>query len=190
MKILILEGIATSGKTTVKNKLMNFFKKNLVVEEDKTLMPILNNTNLNVSIGHLKKILKKALSFKKKDVLIFDRLYFTHIFRTGSSLKDFREIESLLLCNEVFLAFLKINKTKISKRIFNAMKNERANTGWVEYVKSKGNKKQIISYYQSQQALLLDLLNKSRIDYKIYNTSKLDSDSITRKILKEVGFTN
>lgn len=188
MKILILEGIATSGKTTIKDKLVDFFKKKklkyLIIEEKETLMPILNNTKVRVSINHLKRILKKVLP-KKKDVIIFDRLYFTHIFRTKSTIKDFEEIESLFSKNNTFLAFLKIDKKKIPERIFNAMRNDRSKM-WADYVRSKGNNKQIIQYYQSQQDLLLKLLKKSRINYKIYNTSKLNQDLIKEKILKEL----
>lgn len=192
MKILILEGIATSGKTTIKNKLVNFFKKRglnyLVIEEDKTLMPILNNTDADISINHLNKILKKVLFPKKEVIIIFDRLYFTHIFRTKSSLKDFKEIESLLSKKNAFLSFLKIDKKKISERIFNALKNERAKTLWVDYIKKKGTNAEIINYYQRQQDLLLDLLKKTKIKNKTYNTTDLNFDLIAKKILKEIGF--
>ena len=192
MKILILEGIATSGKTTVKNKLVNFFKKRglnyLVIEEDKTLMPILNNTDADISINHLNKILKKVLFPKKEVIIIFDRLYFTHIFRTKSSLKDFKEIESLLSKKNAFVAFFKIDKKKISERIFNALKNERAKTLWVGYIKKKGTNAEVINYYQRQQDLLLDLLKKTKIKNKTYNTTDLNFDLIAKKILKEIGF--
>jgi len=192
MKILILEGIATSGKTTIKNKLVDSFKKRglnyLVIEEDKTLMPILNNTSADVSINHLSKILKNVLFLKKKDIIIFDRLYFTHIFRTESNLKDFKKIESLLSKKNAFLVFLKIDKKKISERIFNALKNERAKTSWVNYIKKKGTNIEIINYYQKQQDMLLDLLKKTKIKNKTYNTTNLNFDLITKNILKNLGF--
>ena len=47
MKIIILEGIATSGKTTIKNNLVNAFIKKGVsfssIEEEETLMSIRDN---------------------------------------------------------------------------------------------------------------------------------------------------
>jgi thymidylate kinase len=194
MKLLILEGIATSGKTTVKNNLINFFKKEklkyLVIEEDETLMPILNNTEAKVSIDYLKKILKKVLSARKEDIIIFDRLYFTHIFRTESSLKDFKVIEALLPKKDTFLAFLEINKEKISERIFNALKNERAKTKWVNYIKKKGTNAEITNYYQKQQDLLSNFLKETKIENKTYNTTNLNFDLITKNILKEMGFMN
>jgi len=190
MKILILEGIATSGKTTIKNKLVNVLKKRglnySVVEEDKTLMPILSNTDTDISINHLSRILKKVLSSKNKDIIIFDRLFFTHIFRTKSSLKNFKEIEYLLSRENTFLAFFKIDKKKISERIFNALKNERAETPWVDYIKKKGTNKEIVNYYQKQQDLLLDLLKKTKVRNKVYNTTNLDFELTSRKILKEL----
>jgi tRNA uridine 5-carbamoylmethylation protein Kti12 len=64
MKILILEGIATSGKTTVKNNLLKAFVKKGVsfsaVEEDETLMPIRNNQDLVTSIKLLKEVVERV----------------------------------------------------------------------------------------------------------------------------------
>lgn len=188
MKILILEGIATSGKTTIKKELEKYFKKKklnyFVIGEDETLMPFLHNTNKKIAIAHLKKIIKKVLT-QKKDILIFDRLYFTHIFRTKSSIKDFESIENLLKKTSL-LIFLKIDKKKIEKRIFNAMQQRPPK--WADYVHKKGNKKEIINYYTLQQELLLKLLKKSSIKHIIYNTSKQSYKDIIKDIINKLNF--
>ncbi len=185
MKILILEGIATSGKTTIKNELEKYFSKKglnyLVVEEDETLMPILHNTDKKISIAHLKKVIKKALA-QKKDVLIFDRLYFTHIFRTKSSIHDFKSVENLLKKSSL-LIFLKIDKKRIEKRIFDAIKKR---PKWADYVHKKGNKKDIINYYTNQQELLLKLLKKSSIKHLIYNSTEQNPKNITKDIIDKL----
>jgi|TARA_B100001971_G_C18095904_1_gene486077 thymidylate kinase len=185
MKILILEGIATSGKTTIKNKLEKYFDKKdlkyLVVEEDETLMPILHNTTKRLAIAHLKKVIEKALA-QKKDILIFDRLYFTHIFRTKSSINDFKKIENLLKRSSL-LIFLKIDKKKIGKRISDTM-NKRPK--WADYVCKKGNKKDIIKYYATQQELLLKLLKKSSVKHAIYNSTKNNFKNITKDIINKL----
>lgn len=185
MKILILEGIATSGKTTIKNKLEKYFDKKglnyLVIEEDETLMPILHNINKKIGIAHLKKVIKKALA-QKKDILIFDRLYFTHIFRTKSSINDFKSIENLLKKSSL-LIFLKIDKRKIGKRIFDAMIQR---PKWADYVRKKGNKKEIVNYYTKQQELLLKLLKKSSIKHIIYDTTELNFNDITKGIINKL----
>jgi thymidylate kinase len=186
MRILILEGIATSGKTTLKNKLKKYFDKRglscLVVEEDETLMPILNNTSKKIGIIHLKKIIKKALT-QKKDIFIFDRLYFTHIFRTKSSINDFKRIENLLKKSGL-LIFLKIDKKKIGKRIFDTMKQR---PKWAVYVRKKGTKKEIIDYYTNQQELLLKLLKKSSLKHIVYNVTEKNFDDIAKDIINKLN---
>jgi len=188
MVILILEGIATSGKTAVKDELGKALKekglKLSVIGEEETLMPILDNAEKGVSIDHLKKIINAALeSAKRKDVLIFDRLFFTHVFRTQSDIKDFEEIEKMFKGN-VLLAFLKIDENKISQRISSAMKHRPKE--WGDYVKKKGTMVEIFQYYKHQQRLLLDLLKKTSIPHRVYNSTNMDFKGIKNKILKAV----
>ena len=64
-----------------------------VIEEEETLMSIRDNQNKETSIKLL------------KEIIIFDRLYFTHIFRTKSSIEDFKELENLVK-DKAFLAFI------------------------------------------------------------------------------------
>lgn len=109
MKSIILEGIATSGKTSVKNLLCKILtEQNInfsIFEESQTLMPVLNNSDKNTSLDFLKTVISQALTLQK-DLIIFDRLFFSHIFRTKSSMADYRDIEKLF-DHQCFLAFLK-----------------------------------------------------------------------------------
>jgi thymidylate kinase len=95
MKIIILEGIATSGKTSIIKYISEFFGQNnysfTVIGEDKTIIPILHNQDKQVSIDLLKLVINQAL-VEDKEFIIFDRLFFTHIFRTNSDYSEFREI--------------------------------------------------------------------------------------------------
>ena len=185
MKIIILEGIATSGKTTIKKLLENYLKtKNSnykIIEEDETLMPIHKNTNKQIAINHLNKILKKYIN-QKVDYLVFDRFYFTHIHRTNATLKDFEKIESELLKNNTQIIYLKINNNKIKERIFNAMIHRPKD--WGNYVKSLGNKEKIINYYTTQKTNQIKILKQTKIKNKIYNTTNLDFEKITKQIIK------
>lgn len=184
IKIIILEGIATSGKTTIKDLLIAYFKNKSysysIVEEDEILMPFLHNTNQEVAKNHLKEIIEKYFS-QNKDFLIFDRLYFTHIHRTNYDIREFKDIEDLVKDKDCLLVFLKIYEKLIPERIFNAMKH-RSNS-WGDYVRSKGNKEEIIKYYTSQQRKLLKYLEESSINSKIIDTTKMDFDEITNQIL-------
>ncbi|KKP68813.1 MAG: hypothetical protein UR66_C0003G0078 [Candidatus Moranbacteria bacterium GW2011_GWE1_35_17] len=184
MKIIILEGIATSGKTSVKNKLIeNLNKKGLsfsIIEEDETLLPILDNKDKQISVDLLREIIIKKLK-EEKDFIIFDRLFFTHIFRTNSSIKDFEEIENLLKNNSL-LIFLKIDELKIPERI-NTARNHR-DKEWNDYVDKKGTNKEIYQYYIKQQRLLLNLLDETSLKYKIFDTTQMDFENIANEILK------
>ena len=133
-------------------------------------------------MGAVKKVIKKALA-QKRDILIFDRLYFTHIFRTKSSIGDFRIIENLLGKLSLLIS-LKIDKEKIGERIYNTMKQR---PKWANYVCKKGNKKDIINYYTNQQILLLRLLKESSIKSVVYNTTEQNFEEIEQKIIGKLG---
>lgn len=185
MNIIQLEGIATSGKTSVKNKLADaFVEKGVnfsIIEEDETLMPILHNTDKQVSIDLLKKVIDNALK-AKKDFIIFDRLFFTHIFRTKSSVEDFREIENLIK-DQSFLVFLKIDEANIPERV--AYARQHRDKSWDEYVSKKGSDEEIYQYYINQQRLLLDLLKHTSLKYKIYDTTDMEFKNVANEILKD-----
>ena len=186
MKIIILEGIATSGKTSVMKKLTEVLaQKGLyftVIGEEETLMPILNNTDKQVSINFLKNVIDRALK-EIKDVIVFDRLYFTHIFKTNSTLSDFKEIEDMLK-DLSLLVLLKIDDTKIPERIEYARKHREER--WNEFVSKKGSNEEIYQYYLNQQRILLDLLSETTLKNKVYDTTSLDFDSVVNDILESV----
>ncbi|MCC7432974.1 hypothetical protein IT412_05640 [Candidatus Peregrinibacteria bacterium] len=183
MKSIILEGIATSGKTSVKNLLSKTLtEQNInfsIFEESQTLMPVLNNSDKNTSLDFLKTVINQALSLQK-DLIIFDRLFFSHIFRTKSTMSDYRDIEKLF-DHQCFLAFLKIDETEIPQRIAKA----RIHRGqeWDNYVGKKGDIKQVNEYYIGQQKQLLDLVNQTTLTSKIYDTTTLDFEKIAQDIL-------
>ncbi|EKE10966.1 MAG: hypothetical protein ACD_15C00165G0003 [uncultured bacterium] len=184
MKIIIVEGIATSGKTSVKNKIMEALtdsgKSFSVVEEENSLMPILHNTDGCVAINWLRKIINEALE-KENDFIIFDRLFFTHIFRTNSAMEDFREIENMVV-GQALLVFLAIDEEEIPRRIAQACKHR--GEEWSEYVSKKGSETEIYQYYIEQQRKLFELLKQTSLEYKIYNTTNNDFDEIAKNILE------
>lgn len=183
MKIIILEGIATSGKTTIKNKLAKIFQEKgfdfSIVEEDETLMPIIDNFDRQISINLMKKVIGDALN-SGKQIIVFDRLFFTHIFRTNSAISDFKEIEDMLKVNSL-LVFLKIAEEKIPERIANARKHR--DQAWNEYVSKKGSEEEINGYYINQQKMLLDVLKKTSLKFRIYDTSEMNFDKISQDIV-------
>jgi hypothetical protein len=185
MKIIILEGITTSGKTSVRNELENIFKSRnldyLFIDENETLMPILHNTDLKVSVDYLNNIIDKYISLNKQ-VLIFDRLYLTHIWRVKSGLIPFQESANKLITHNTTICFLKIPETKIPDRIKVAISHREES--WIKYVKSKGNtEKDIFDYYTNQQKDLLYLLDSVSINHRVFDTGDMDFKRITQEII-------
>lgn len=184
MKIIILEGIATSGKTSLINELEKFLSvkgfKYSTVTEEKTLMPILENEDREVSIEFLEKIIEKNMK-KGGDFIIFDRLFFTHIFRTGSTLNNFLRIEKMLE-RDSLLVFLRVDEGKISERIERARK-ERGKE-WDEYIDKKGSDQDIFRYYKEQQKFLADLVAKTGLEKKIFNTSEKTTNEIATELIQ------
>lgn len=182
--IIILEGIATSGKTTIANLLEKKFKleglKPLIVDEETTLMKIHLNTDKEIALNYLNQVLEKLFE-KEYDVFIFDRLYFTHIFRTNSQIEDFKEIEDKLKEFDTKLIYLKINEKEIKPRILRAIENERAQTSWVDYVYSR-NGGNFEEYYVNQQRKVLKLLEKCQIKTQIVNVTKGEYENYIKEI--------
>jgi thymidylate kinase len=183
MKLIILEGIATSGKTTIRNKLSEELLKEgkacLVVGEDETLMPMLNNKDEKVGINFLKVLLNRIIN-KKFDFIIFDRLLFTHVLMTSSSLDKFKEIEDMIR-KEALIIFLQVDELRIPERI--KMTKEYRDKEWSEHLNKKGNEEKINSHYINQQRKLLNLLDKTSLEYKVYDTSDMKFDDVVKDIL-------
>ncbi|MFN7160539.1 MAG: hypothetical protein ACK4NC_02925 [Candidatus Gracilibacteria bacterium] len=188
MKILILEGIPTSGKTTVCNKIQELLQKYgktfLAVDEEETMWKLGNNTDKKVSIKFLKEILEKAMS-KPHDVVIFDRLHFSQVFRTNGSVVDFKEIEDLI-SDKAFIAFFKISEESIPTRITNAM--EHRPKEWTIHVKKKESMEEIIHYYTTQQKLLEGLLLETTLRNETYSTDTMNFENIAEKIFKKMVY--
>jgi thymidylate kinase len=91
MKIIILEGIATSGKTSIIKYISEFFGQNnysfTVIGEDKTLMPILHNQDKQVSIDLLKLVINQALVEDKEFIKKTEN---PALLRAGMNVQIFR----------------------------------------------------------------------------------------------------
>jgi thymidylate kinase len=184
MKIIILEGIATSGKTSVRKELEILFNKKSIkyvfVDEEETLMPVLNNKYSEIAEKHILSVLQKSLSLEV-DLIIFDRLYLTHLWRTNSSPEIFKESENILINNNTVICFLQIPEEVISERIKLALSHR--DDKWGEYVQGKGQTfEDVVSYYRNQQKDLLKILNNIKIKNHIFSTQDMNFEKIAQEI--------
>lgn len=181
MKVIIFEGIATSGKTTLEKLLKEGFRNVEIISETKTLMELIDNRDPEVALDHLQKILNE---FKKKkvDILIIDRFHLTHAFRTANDLNFFNGIDEQLTAYDTLLVLLTVAEDKIQERIEETARIR--DGGW-----SKGKRGTIeekVKYYTNQQLRLKYLFDESRLNKMMIDTTEKGWRGYVWEIVREV----
>ena len=116
-RIIIFEGIASSGKTTLEKMLQEKIKGSMLITEGKTLIPIFEEEDPPLAAKHLLGVLSE-IENEEAETVIIDRLHLTQAFRTHSSLTEFQAIEERLLhTSRPFLMLLSIQDEAILDRI-------------------------------------------------------------------------
>jgi thymidylate kinase len=185
MRLLILEGIATSGKSTVIGSITEKMQGLTVriAGEPETHIPIMKQTDES-HIEFFEKLIERLIS-GKPDLIIFDRLYLTQAFRAGISLKQYSNLENTLASLDTLTVFLKVDEDAIAQRIAKAA--EHRDPSWGEYIKTKGDDIDgIAGYYITQQRNQMKLLKTSSLPYIVCNTSNHNYSEVTRQILKKL----
>jgi ADP-ribose pyrophosphatase YjhB (NUDIX family) len=182
MQILLVEGIPTSGKTTISQKIAKLLEnhKIQIIDENITWMPLIDNTKPQIALDFLQT---KIAEFENLDTdfLIIDRLHLTHIFKTKPDLEFFVSIENWLVERVAKLVLLNIREDQISKRIEQSFGHR--DTSWQEYVSKKGTAGEITTYYQNQQEILLQTANVSKLNHFKIDRTNSDFDRIATEIV-------
>lgn len=182
--IVIFEGIATSGKTTLQKLLLEKLtleNKIKIISENMTLMPLIENKSQKVALNHLRKILLK-LGSNKNNIFITDRFHFTHIFRTKSNIKYFKKFEKDLQNGfKVLIVLLYINEGSIKKNIENSLDIRKT---WAKG--KKGTIAEKVIYYKDQQRKLLRIAKESTLPVLKIDTTKKNWNKYILKIIKKI----
>lgn len=184
-KLIIFEGIASSGKTTLIKEMKNKLDENFSVEvvgEDETLMPFIDNKSKEVALEFIKKFLDSRIKNLKASVIIIDRLHLTHAFRTKSSITYFRNVEDYLLKHyQTYVILLKIAENKIQSRIEHAnfIRGERWEKG------KAGTMEEKIDYYKTQQGYLLEISKESQLKLMQIDTTSMNWVEIADSIIND-----
>ena len=136
MKVLVFEGIATSGKSTIIHSLsvhLSTSVKAVVYEESDTHIPIMDQLN-GLHLDFFEDLINKAVD-QNPDVIIFDRLYLTQAFRARADLRDYADTEDLLLEYSTTTIFLKVDEASLVDRIQKAVKHR--DPRWADYLSTK-----------------------------------------------------
>lgn len=163
MQTIILEGTSTAGKTTVANQLALIFKKKhlkpYIIDEAKTLLPLLKNPSPEIAKNILENLIKK-LNKQKNDIVIFDRCHLSAAAVTQMPSKDFQTIERLIATMNPSIFFLEIDEAEILNRILNSVQHR--GPSWGKNILTKGaNKNEIRDHYIQTQKKLDSFYEKS-----------------------------
>ncbi len=182
-RVILFEGIASSGKTTLERMLNERIKGSLLITEGRTLMPIFEEKNPHVVTDHLLGVLRE-INNEPAETIIIDRLHLTQTFRTRSPLSEFRAIEKLL-CDTThpFLILLSIQEEAILCRI-KETDEYRAGT-WVK--KKQGTYEERTEYYKDQQLKLKQEVKESSLPVLILDTTDKDWDRCLNRIVEFIG---
>jgi len=182
-KVLIFEGIAATGKTTLENSLISARPSEEVgfVSEAETLMPLIDNKNCDVAVAHLEKLLER-IAGSPQDAVIIDRFHLTHAFRTNSSIDRFSKIESLLLNYDTKMVLLVVDEKKLESRIKDA--DSRRGDAWGQG--KKGSIEERVAYYSRQQKKLVRLAASSKLKVVTIDTTQQRWDDYTDQLLAEL----
>jgi thymidylate kinase len=188
VKILILEGIATSGKSTVTDTIREHLSGLAirVVSEAETHVPIMKQTN-ELHVTFFKSLINQSTTMKS-DLIIFDRLYLTQAFRAGVSLAEYSDLENMLSGHGALTVFLKVDERAIAERVAKAA--EHREPSWGEYIKTKGaTNSEIANYYITQQRNQMKLLDTSALPYMVCDTTRHNYAETAQTILEELRLT-
>jgi thymidylate kinase len=184
MKILIIEGIATSGKSSLIKKLTELSgeQKLLVLGETATHIPIMDKTDER-HIEFFKSLVNNAVK-ADADLVIFDRFHFTQAYRAKASIDEYSEIENLLATHNTFVIYLQVDEDAIAERV--RLAAEHREKEWGDYVQTKGKTfDEIAQYYIAQQRSQIKLLSQTKLVTQVFNTTQHNYQEIADLIIND-----
>jgi inorganic pyrophosphatase len=189
MRAVIIEGMASSGKTILARKLEELLDEAnigyLALNENDTLKPVFRDTSLGANLDLVKKLIAKA-SASSKEVVIFERLYLSHLKRTGKTEADFSDVSKTLAGLRPIIALLTMDEAVIRERIYGAA--DHREYSWNDRLKEKGvSEEEVLESYRDQQRKFIAIADSIKdLEVKKYDTTSLDFDVIAQDIFSQV----
>lgn len=184
-KLIIFEGIATAGKTTMITKLFTQFQSKgsvTFISEEETLIPIFDNQDPKKATLFLNQVIKKIKKIST-DYIIIERLFMTHAFRTSSELNIFSSFEKQLLdFSDPIIILLRMKDRYIPQRI--KLADKQRGVSWKH--KKVGKFQDRIIYYKKQQLSLKNLSQQADIPVIVFDTSDMDWERVLKNILRRI----
>lgn len=182
-RIILFEGIASSGKTTLERMLNQKIEGSVLVTEGKTLMPIFEEKDPRAVAEHLFNVLEEIRE-ERAETVIVDRFHLTQTFRACLPLAEFHALEKQL-CEiaHSLLVLLSIREEAILNRIKETDEHRAGN--WVK--KKPGTYEERTEYYKEQQRILKQRVKESGLAVLILDTTDKNWDRCLNEILVFIG---
>ena len=181
--MIIFEGIASSGKTTLERMLQEKLEGSVIVSEGQTLMPLIENKEPQKAVERLAAVLDEMEKYPTT-VFVVDRFHLTHAFRTGAPLSFLSGIEERVIKTyKSLIVLLEMDEDVIRERI-----EETALLRGSSWQKGKqGSLEEKVEYYKNQQRILIELTKQSRLPSMTVNTTDKDWSRCISEILTKVN---
>ncbi len=144
-------------------------------------MPLLGNTSASVAGTFLQDLLTRHLARPAADVVVIDRLHFSHALACRTGLRPFRFVEHLLSRQECLVGCLILDEQAIPERIARCLRER--GPDWAAHVRQKGDWTHITGYYAEQQRNLLALGLETSLPIRAFDTTLGDFDAVARQLL-------
>ena len=188
-KIVLIEGMSTSGKTTVMQIVFRLLQEKDIpckgFDELQTMSrDVFSHLDPKKSIIEMQLFLKREYS-GKDTVLICDRFHISHLVITNGTLADFQKIEDCLKEYNPLVVFLEIPEEKVRERLLGA----KAHRGqqWEDELSKRGaNEEESIKWFLNTQHKLHALFLQSNLEKLVFNTGDNDFERIGLSIVDAI----
>lgn len=202
--IIILEGIPTSGKTILQEKISQILlweKRTIELIKDEEIKTPYNRKNNHKDMTpakgtaiYFKELLQHKL-LKKKQYLICDNAHLFYLATNNTrgakeTLKEYQEIETMLEVYPSLMVFLELENRYIlpsfRKRIAYNELHHKVDP-LKEFLDLKGSEFHQIAYYQKKQRAYQEFFKETKIhSLHIRIHQKPDYDEIANKIVRKI----
>jgi len=207
---LIIEGSPCTGKTTLVQALtrsapfvQKSYPSSVVISEHHTQRVLERKQSLEVLTpeDHLEVLEFYVQFFEKvherasqmdwstrnrtnhRFPFLLERFHFTHVVHYGLTWEHVRSIDERLARINCRVCLLEMDETDMEQRIILDRDD-----GWRKYVHNFGNSNiEIVEHYKKQQAVLLDLLQRTKLDWLKINTSQTSVDEAVLQLISFWG---
>lgn len=210
MKLIILEGIPTSGKTVLGKKISNFLKKNLdkkkfeifyfnddirnefeidvldiLKKQDKSKM---NPKSINSHLGSILERLEEVESKKNKEcIFVVDRFHFSYLSNKSCKLSDFGNLEKKIssFTYYILLNFKDYDSNKVFDRLKSSIELRGKSHGFTKHferiISDKSKGKSPEDRISSHYLSRYKVYEKSFRESKLMHKKKIEVDKIVRE---------